>query len=278
MKKVLPVLFALVILSNFCYASAPEPSQKVVLFYNVPDAILQCQNANEDLVAGKEELEKELVNHYNKRFIVQGIEKIPQDSLLTPADYFNKVKPGQRPFIIKIDLKGQGQSTTLYQNAFGAQKVGVAPATNVHLRESVPNIDDNTFYQYDYGIQSYSAGTFAVGRDIYAAQTDPRKNTKNAVRGCFRDACIFNDNINKYADPNAYEKEINRFTGNFKPISLTQGKTNADANAKIEKFKAWCNADKTRENYLIALDMINDTNLMAIYIDNLVKMGIYQEK
>lgn len=275
MKKVLFVLFALMMLSSFCYAAAPEPSLKVILFYKVSDAILQCQNAQEDLVVGKTELEKELVNHYSKRFIIQGIERIPQNVLLTPPEYFNKVKPGQLPFIIKIDLEGQGQSTTLYQNAYGAQKVGVAPSTNVHLREAIPNLDDNTIYQYDYGVQSYSSGTFAMGRDVVAAQTDPRKNAKNSVRGCFRDACQINDAINKYANPNAYKKELNRFIGNFKPLALAQEKINDTTNAKIEKFKAWCNADKIRKGYLAPLGTTNDINFIISYIDNLAKMGVY---
>lgn len=282
MRKVLFVLLALMMLSSICYAAVPAPSQKVILFYKVADAILQCQNAREDMVAGKEELEKELVNHYNKRFIVQGIERIPQDSLMTPADYFTKVKPDQLPFIVKIDLEGQGESTTLYQNAYGAQKVGVAPSTNVHLQEEIPNIEDNTFYQHDYGVKSYSAGTFAIGRNVYAAQTDPRKNAKNSVRGCFRDACKFDDTISKYADPNAYEIELNRFKGNFKSLALAKEKVEkaekaivTSNNDKIEKFKTWCNTDAVRKAYLVPLGTSNDINFILSYIDSLVKIGVY---
>ena len=284
MKKLLFVLFTLMMLSNFCYATSLEPSKKVVLFYQVPDTVIQCQNTDEDMMSGTKELEKELVNHYSKRFLVQGIQRTPQDALLSESEYFNKVKPNQLPFIIKIDLEGQGQSTTLYQNAFGAQKIGIAPSTNVHLIEASPDADDNKFYKYDYGIKSYSAGTVAIGSDVIAVQTNPRINAKNAIRGCFRDACEFDESINKYADPVTYKKEYNRFTGNFKPITLALEKINAeenvknaDANTKIEKFKSWCNANEARNIYLLPLDTFTSTNFKINYIDNLIKMGAYKE-
>lgn len=277
MGRIFFSLFALMMLSNFCYASAPEPTQKVILFYNVSDAILQCQNSREDLNAGKEELEKELVNHYGKRFIVQGIERTTGGASLTPTDYFGNVKAGQLPFIVKIDLEGQGTLTTSYQNAFGAKTTGVAPSTNVHLIESIPSTEDDVFYWYDYGVRSYSAGTFAVGRDIYVAQSDPRKNTKNAVRACFRDACKFDDTINKYADPSACEKELNRFTGNLKALAMASKKGNVASTDRVEKFKAWCNATEARKAYWAPLSTATDAKFINSYIDALVTAGFYQE-
>jgi len=275
-KIILLVLVLLTIPAITLAAATPEPTKNVILFYRVPDAVIQCQNSSEDMVKGAQELEKELTNHYGKRFIVQGIQRVKQDNL-SPADYQNMVKYHQSPFIIQIELKGQGQSVSYYQNAFGAQSTGFAPSTNVHLIEIIPNTNDNRFYQYDYGVQSYSAGTFAIGRDIYAAQKDPRKNAKNAIRGCFRDACIFDGSINKYANQAAYEKEINRFTGNFKPLSLGIEKTKTETNDKIEKFMTWCNADSSRKAYLVPLEMYSDSNLKIIYIDQFIKMGVYKE-
>lgn len=278
MKKVLLVLFALMMFLNFCYAATPEPTKKVVIIYRVSDAVLQCQNADENMIEGAQELEKELVNHYSKRFIVEGIQRgnTPEKSM--PISFYqDKVKNGQTPLIITIFLQGQGQSTTLYQNAFGAQKTGIAPAINVQLKEVIIDPNDNAVYSWDYGVQSYSAGTFAIGMNIYAAQTDPRKKAKNAIRACFRDACKFNEDINKYANPTAYENEHNRFVGNFKPLALTQEKANAEANAKIEKFQAWCNADEIRKAYLAPLSTTNDINFIISYIDNLAKIGVYTE-
>ena len=278
-KKILLALFLGVITFNsVCLAATPEPSKKIVLFYKVSDAVIQCQNSSEDMAAGTKELEKELNNHYSKRFIVQGVQRLPQDTILTAAEYFNKVKFNQIPFIVKIKLEGQGQSTTLYQNAFGAQKYGVSPSTKVHLEEATLVTNDDSVYIQDYGIKSYSSGTFAVGRDVYAAQTDPRKNTKNAIRACFRDACEFNDNINKYANPAAYEREYNRFTGNFKALTLAGDLAMTDTNTRIEKFKTWCNADDSRKICLITIGVWGDSpELMISYIDSLIKMGVYKE-
>ncbi|NLU44043.1 MAG: hypothetical protein GXX11_04060 [Acholeplasmataceae bacterium] len=277
-KKILLALFSCLFVFNaICTAATPKPNKEVFLFYKVSDSVIQCQNADEDMLSGAKELEKELVNHYGKRFIVQGIERIPQGILLSVPEYFSKVKANQSPFIIIIDLEGQGQSTTLYQNAFGAQKVGIAPSTNVHLIEVVPYADDNNFYKYDYGIKSYSSGTIAMGRNIFAAQTDPRKNAKNSIRGCFRDACEFNESINKYANPAAYEQEYNRFTGNFKPLTCALEKFNDDANIQIEKFKSWCNADESRKAFLAPLNIFVNNNFKINYINNLIKMGAYKE-
>ncbi|MHC1714861.1 MAG: hypothetical protein AB9858_04595 [Acidaminococcaceae bacterium] len=278
MKKISLVLLSLMLLTGICFAKDPEPTQKVVIFYNVPDAILQCQNSNEDIISGKEELEKELVNHYGKRFIVQGIERLTAGATITPSESFKKVKPNQTPFFIKISLDGQGESTATYQNAFGAKTSGVAPAINVHLLEAIPSIEDNTFYFHDYGVISYTAGTFALGMNVYAAQTDPRKNTKNAVRGCFRDACQFNQSINKYANPNAYENEYNRFTGNFKKLTLNETKKDTKLGIRIAKFITWCNSNATHRQYLMPLSNFdNNYTLIINYIDNLIQMHLYEE-
>jgi hypothetical protein len=278
MKKILFLLcLSVITFGAVCLAAAPEPSQKVFLFYKVPDEVLKCQNVDEDMQAGAAELEKELVNHYGKRFIVQGIERIPPDIKPSAAEYCAKVQPGQIPFFVKIELHGQGQASTLYQNAYGAQAVGIAPAVNVRLIEAIADGDNDTFYLYDYGTQSYSAGTFALGRKIYTTQKDPRINTKNAVRGTFRDACKFNETINKYADPAAYEQEFDRFTGNLKELSIAQEKALNEQNARIEKFKEWCNADETRKGYLMPLNSNNSRAFVIAYIDNLIKTGIYKE-
>lgn len=262
---------------NTVYAATiPEPTKKVVLFYRVPDTILQCQNADEDIVAGAAELEKELKNHYSKRFIVQEIRKAPEEKML-PDGYKALIKPNQIPLIVTIDLEGQGSNVDYYQNAFGAKSAGVSQTVNVHLVEALPASNNNSFAWIDYGVQAYGAGTFAIGRDIFAAQTDPRKNVKNAVRGCFRDACKLNESINKYANPAAYEKEVNRFTGNFEAVVAADQKTNSVALGKIKKFEDWCKADKMRESYLIGLNGFTNINQKIIFIDQMIKMGVYKE-
>lgn len=277
MKKVLLLICLCIFgLNSVSYAAAPKPSQKIFLFYKVSDIILQCQNAEEDKIAGRTELEKDLTTHYNKRFIVQGVQRIPEDTILSAADYLAKVKPNQVPFIVEIELKGQGQSSDLYQNAYGAQTTGVAPTVNVNLKEFIVDMTDKKLHGLDYGVKSYGSGTFAVGRSVYAVEKDPRKNTKNAIRASFRDACRFNETINKYADPTAYEQEYNRFTGAFKTFAAVYGKAAENKNAKIEKFKQWCDADETRKSHWIAVSS-SHTDFAIAYINELIKMGVYKE-
>lgn len=279
MKKILTMLMGLMLLSCVAFAAEPEPSKKVVIVYRVDDAVLQCQNDSEDMVAGKEELEKELVNHYKKRFIVEGIERGSTPDVSMPLTYYkDKAKGRQFPLVVTIRLLGQGTSIDSYQNAFGAQYYGSAPTVNVQLVEVLIDPVNDTDYGVDYGVQSYGAGTFALGRDIFAAQSNPRKNTKNAVRGVFRDACKLNDKINKYANPLAYGKEYARFTGDFKKFEEIDQREKAPLLAKIEKFEAWCNENDTQKAYLAGLNTFGD-NLQAKvnYINTLVQMGVYKE-
>lgn len=281
MKKIF-LLFCLIMLAfNTVYAeTTPEPTKKVVLFYRIPDTILQCQNANEDMVAGAIELEKELKNHYSKRFIVQEVRKAPEGKLL-PDGYQALIKPNQIPLIVTIDLEGQGSKVDYYQNAFGAKSAGVSQTVKVHLVEALPANNSNSFAWIDYGVQAYGAGTFAIGRDIFAAQTDPRKNVKNAVRGCFRDACSFNKNINKYANPTAYQNEEDRYNGNFTALAKEREDSEALNKVRIAKFKAWCEEDApdsyVRKSYYTNMQTFKNITEQMQYIDLLIKMNMYKE-
>ncbi len=276
MKKLFLFVFLLISLTaNICLADAPEPTKKVVLFYRVSDAILQAQNSDEDIIAGAAELEKELKNHYSKRFIVQEIRRATGEPSLPPA-YQSTIKANQVPLIVKIDLEGESTTTQFYQNAFGAKATGVAPAINVHLIEALPSVDGLNFASFDYGIKTYSSGTFAVGMNIYAAQTDPRKNVKNAVRGCFRDACKLNEQVNKYVNPLAYDFEIARYTGNFEKCREIFQKMYGSQLDEIKKFETWCNAEPIRAAYLNGLNALNSIEQKITYINTLKDMGTYK--
>lgn len=276
MKKLFLFIFVLIALTaNICFADAPEPTKKVVLFYRVSDAILQAQNSDEDMIAGKEEFEKELKNHYSKRFIVQEIRRATGEPAQLPA-YQATIKANQVPLIVKIDLEGEGTATQLYQNAYGAQATGVAPAINVHLLEVLPSSDGTIFVPYDYGTKSYSAGTFAVGMNIYAAQTDPRKNVKNAVRGCFRDACKLNEQVNKYVNPLAFDFEMARYTGNFEKCHEIYQKMYGSQLEEIKKFEEWCKAVPVRAGYLNGLNVLSTIEQKITYINTLKNMGNYK--
>ena len=276
MKKLFLFIFVLIALTaNICFADSPEPTKKVVLFYRVSDAILQAQNSDEDMIAGKEELEKELKNHYSKRFIVQEIRRATGEPSLPPA-YQSTIRANQIPLIVKIDLEGETTATQFYQNAFGAKAAGVAPAINVHLIEALPSSDGLNFASFDYGTKAYSSGTFAMGMNIYAAQTDPRKNVKNAVRGSFRDACKLNEQVNKYVNPLAYDFEIARYTGDFEKCREIFQKMYGTQLDEIKKFETWCNADPARKAYLNGLNALSSIEQKITYINTLKNIGTYK--
>lgn len=277
MKKLLLLVTALTfLLCSVASAAEFQPTKKVVLFYRVSDAILQSQNDAEDIAKGQEEFEKELRKHYGKRFLVQDIKRNTYPPTSSPAFYQELIKPNQVPLMVQIELAGETTTSTNYQNAYGAKTTGYAPAIKVHLSEALPKTNGIEFTNVDYGIQTYSSGTFALGMNIYAAETDPRKNVKNAVRAAFRDACKLNEQINKYVDPMGAEIEIARFSGDFEKMEELQTKKYAPAITEIERFTAWCNADETKKVYLQGLEMMPSIEQKLAYINQLKSMGYYK--
>ena len=81
---------------------------------------------------------------------------------------------------------------------------------------------NDTVYLYDYGTKSYGKGSIAIGRDVFVADSDPRRNAKGAVEGCLRDACKLDKTINKYANEGAYKIENWRYAGDFNIIHQIQ--------------------------------------------------------
>lgn len=277
MKKMLLLVVTLTfLLCSVASAAEFQPTKKVVLFYRVSDAILQAQNEAEDIVKGQEEFEKELRKHYGKRFLVQEIKRNTYQPTSTPAFYQELIKPNQVPLMVQIELAGETTTSTNYQNAYGAKATGYAPAINIHLSEALPRANSKDFVNVDYGIKTYSSGTFALGMNIYAAETDPRKNVKNAVRASFRDACKLNDQINKYVDSMGAEIEMARFSGDFEKMEELQAQKYAPALAEIERFTAWCNTDETKKAFLQGLGMLSTIEQKIAYINQLKSMGYYK--
>ena len=60
-------------------------------------------------------------------------------------------------------------------------------------------------------------------------------------------------------------------------MALAAEKTRAIQSDRIEKFKNWCNSDDARKGYLINFNTFNNTNMAILYIDTLIKMGMYKE-
>ncbi len=200
-KLILCVLFLLI-----CSECAAAPAKKVVLWYQVPDAILEVQNPENDMEKGKSELEAFIKTNYGKRFDIQIVKRAPEKNL-TAADVSLVTRPNWVPVIVKIDLAGVGT---------GEKLVGKYATVKVALQEST--VVDGTIYTYDYGVKEYDSSMLRVAGYVVASEDDPRINTKNAVNDCITEACTLNDKVNRYADPNAYAKENARYSGEFQNI------------------------------------------------------------
>ncbi len=200
-KLILCVLFLLI-----CSVCAAAPAKKVVLWYQVPDAILEVQNPENDMEKGKAELEAFIKTNYGKRFDIQSLKRAPEKAL-TVEDVVLVTRPSWVPVIVKIDLAGVGT---------GEKLVGKYATVKVALQESAAI--DGKIYTYDYGVKEYDSSMLRVAGYVVASEDDPRINTKNAVNDCITEACTLNDKVNRYADPAAYEKENARYNGEFQNI------------------------------------------------------------
>lgn len=200
-KLILCVLFLLI-----CSVCAAAPAKKVVLWYQVPDVILEVQNPENDTEKGKAELEAFIKTNYGKRFDIQSLKRAPEKTL-TVDDVALVTRPNWMPVIVKIDLAGVGT---------GEKLVGKYATVKVALQESVAV--DGKIYIYDYGVKEYDSSMLRVAGYVVASEDDPRINTKNAVNDCITEACTLNDKVNRYADPAAYAKENARYNGEFQSI------------------------------------------------------------
>jgi len=200
-KLILCVLFLLI-----CSVCAAAPAKKVVLWYQVPDVILEVQNPENDTEKGKAELEAFIKTNYGKRFDIQSLKRAPEKTL-TVDDVALVTRPNWVPVIVKIDLAGVGT---------GEKLVGKYATVKVALQESVAV--DGKIYTYDYGVKEYDSSMLRVAGYVVASEDDPRINTKNAVNDCITEACTLNDKVNRYADPAAYAKENARYNGEFQSI------------------------------------------------------------
>lgn len=217
MKKIILLVLSFFVLCATCLA-APAPNKHIVLMYKVPNSILMCQNSNEDMVAGAQEFEKELKNHYSNRFIVDGVKRLPLEPKMRASEYLAMVKANQIPFILVLQITGTGNKTVTYSNMFGGTISTIVPTIKIKRNENIVDRLDNAIYGVDYNEVEYNSNTMAVGREIYS-NTDIRKNTKNCIRGYIRDYCMYQgDKINKYADPGAYSNYTDSYGGNFKAI------------------------------------------------------------
>ena len=111
MKK----LFLCILCLLMCSVCAAAPAKKVVLWYQVPEAVLEAQNLENDVEKGKTEFEAFLMANYSKRFPVQMIKKAP-DKELTAADVSLVTRPNWVPIVMKLDLAGVAAVKSLLVN------------------------------------------------------------------------------------------------------------------------------------------------------------------
>ena len=256
MKRHIRKIIFITLISLFCaicqigFASETPKRIPVDLFYKVADTILQCQNKEENIVA-----------------------------------YLSMADPLETPLLVLVKLEGTGTAVEHYQNAFGAKVDGVAPSTFVHIQEAIADKTDNWFYGWDYGKQEYTEGTFSLGQIVAATDTDPRRNAKNAIKAAVKDVCSINQQINKYANPEAYEIEKNRFYGNFKKADMIHKKQKeiqdakeAPLKARVEKFVEYVHNHP--ELGITNLVDANSNNLpvMEKIINMYIASGLYKEQ
>jgi len=215
-KTSLLALLLVFICASTGLCSVPKPTKRIFLFYKVSDAVLMCQNSDDDMEKGKVEFEKELSNHYSKRFIVDGVKYLPEQPRLSAEEYLAMVKQNETPFILMLKLNGTGTTTATFQNMFGATKSVVLPTIKIIRNEYVVDRADHSIYGVAYGEAEYHSNAMAAGGNIYS-NTDTRKTTKNGIRGYLRDYSIYQgDRINKYADMDKFNAYNDAYTGNFK--------------------------------------------------------------
>ena len=155
---------------------------------------------------GKAEFEAYLTEKYGKRFAVQMVKRAP-DKELTASDVMLVTRPNWMPVVVQLQLAGVGSGDKLV-GKYSTVKVGLTEAAVV----------DGVLYSYDYGIKEYDSSMLRVAGYVLASEDDPRINTKNAVNDCIAEACTLKENINRYADPDAYAKEGYRYNGEFNKL------------------------------------------------------------
>ncbi len=205
MKKLILGILCLCVCA-ICAVAAAAPASKVVLWYQVPEAVLQAQNSDNDVEKGKAEFEAYLSEKYGKRFAVQMVKRAP-DKELTASDVMLVTRPNWMPVVVQLQLAGVGS---------GDKLVGKYSTVKVGLKEAA--VVDGVLYFYDYGIKEYDSSMLRVAGYVLASEDDPRINTKNAVNDCIAEACMMKENINRYADPDAYTKEGYRYNGEFNKL------------------------------------------------------------
>ena len=286
MKKIRVVFILLCCLfSQIGFAAEQAKKLPVCLIYKVADTVLKCQNKEEDMVAGQKEFEADLLKNYSKRFDVREMKRMDDKEIYPGKYYVAMVKPGETPLVVVIKLEGTGVSVDHYQNAFGAKVDGVAPSTFVHITEGMADTANSNLNGWDYGSQEYTAGTFSMGRIVAAVDTDPRRNAKNAIKAALKDVCSTNSEINKYANPTAYEIDQARFHGDFKKVAELRSQQEAAKEAKEAPMRAIVDKFITcvhSHSELGITNMVdanrNDLSTMKYIIDMYTTMGLYKEE
>lgn len=209
MKKTLPILLLLLCIAANAFA-AERIKQKVTVFYNVDDAILEAQNSDNDIIRGQQEFEDEIKGNMAKRFEIMAIKRIKPIETSAPLKYnrdeLYNIPLSQVPVLLEIKVTGISSHTDTYQNAFGAKSYITVPDVNVHFLELIGerSTSNRWMIQTVNADLVYHPQSYAMGRDLYVANRNDRTLVKNSVRGTIRDRGKFLP-PNKYVYRDAYK-------------------------------------------------------------------------
>lgn len=212
---------------NYGYAADSTSNKHVVVFYRVPETVISCQRSDGDLVKGQKEFENMLKKNYSKRFIVERIQKAPDEDL-SASQILELAGSGNIPILLKITLTGQHTISQTWQNAFGAQTTGYAPAIDMTVWEGTVDKDDISIYGYGPISLYWSPGTYSLLGEIFTS-TDARVNTKNAIKWLVKSINskqYLDPHINQYTNPEAYEIAKAMYLGDFKKATLLSKQLN----------------------------------------------------
>lgn len=233
MKKIFGFIMMVVFMFSLStvYATEKTPTftkKDAIIFYEVPDQILMCQNKQEDMIKGAIEFEKTLKKYYQKRFNVISLQRtyiVPAEDGKYLADEKKKlfdIAQGALPVIVKIDLLGNSTATDTYQNMFGAKKSITVPTTTIEYCEQIGDDAVQTFWYWKKKAD-YRPETFSIFGDVFAADADARKLTKICVESFIRDVNMFNP-PNKYTYPEIYSRYWAFYSGDAKMLTAMNQK------------------------------------------------------
>lgn len=215
MKKIIIfILILAALLSITITAAAKIPNftkKQVVLFYDVTDNVLACQNKKEDIVKGQAQLEKVLLANYKKRFEITKVQRINSNKGNYNLDTLFSAPDGQLPLIVRIRLVRSGAARVKATNGLGERSSFYVPTVTSSLQEIIGDRQNKTLKIQDYGEKTLRGMVYTS----FLAYDTPQTRSRDSIRSIIKQACEFKQEINKFTNPSFYEHERKRYAGDF---------------------------------------------------------------